>query len=168
MPNAIQLAERFLECMVWTPIRLKPLIVFCLAQAPTSTAPRSGWIKLEIENEQSSLVDDLKLYASVAAGPLASEIILAAANGTLRIEPRFVVWKTFSQSRIVLLIDNRIVGQIFASSDGKFLRLAIAELFNARDRGDGIIAVEEQDFEIHAETPVHAAFKASGSSDTVH
>ena len=168
MPNATQLAERFLDCMVWTPIRLKPLIVFCLAQAPTSTAQRNGWIKLEIENEQNNLVDDLKLYASVAAGPLASEIILAAANGKLRIEPRCVVWKAYSQSRILFLIDNRIVGQIFASRDGEFLRLAIAELSNARDLGDGIIAVDEQDFEIHAETPVHAAVTAPGSGDTVH
>lgn len=158
----------FLACIASTPIQMKPLLLHCLAQAPKPNPPLSRWIELEVENDESDHVYNLKMYASAAAGSLTSEIIAAGTDGTLHIEVRKVTYKHLSQWRILLFIGNRIVGQLFASRDGQHLRLAIAELFNARELDDGVIAVEAQDFEIHSETLTYPAFTPTRDSGTVH
>jgi hypothetical protein len=142
-------AVEILKSMNWTPRQTISLVENSLAQALGPCAPLEGWITIEVENDENDTVRNLEMKMTVATVDLAAEIISAAADGSLRIETRTVVLRRFSQARLLLFVDDRILGQLFASRDGEYLMLAVAELTGTRDLGTGIIAVRDDDFEIH-------------------
>jgi hypothetical protein len=146
-------AVTFFESMVRTSGWLKPFVVDCLnlalAQSKNPNAPLKGWIGVNVRSAENQPVSHVILDISVAPPRLASEIVLAAEDGRLRVEPRQVASIYFLQPRIVLFIDDRIVGQLFPSLSGKHLEFVVAELSEACDLGNGVVALEELNYEVH-------------------
>ena len=92
---------------------------------------------------------NIKLLTSAASTTLVAEIVAAAAHGLL-VEPRHVVSRTLLQTRIVVFLGSRIVGQLFCSRDGRKLQLDVRELPKASDLGNGVVALEQIPFNVHA------------------
>lgn len=93
----------------------------------------------------------LDLYVTTPAMELVADIV--AADGKVRAEQREVLVRSdFLQTRIVLFVGNRIVGQLFAGPDKRSLQLDIAEPSEAWDMGGGVVSLIKPDhlpFKVH-------------------
>lgn len=96
----------------------------------------------------------LDLIFTSSAPELVADIVAADADGKLRAERREVLVRSdFLQTRIVLFVGNRVVGQLFAGTDKQSLQLDIAEPSEAWDIGNGLLSFVNPDclpFKVHA------------------
>lgn len=137
----------FLERAAIEPARLGALAMSCLNAIEAGKGPlttkahfhvnvidpadkeRSGWLGLIITTPTPALV---------------AEIVAAAAGGKVRAERREVLVRgDFLQTRIVLFVGKRVVGQLFAGADKQSLQLDIAEPSKIWDIGNGVLSLIE-------------------------
>jgi hypothetical protein len=145
----------FLAHSLHEPARLGVLAVDCLKEIVAGQGPfrlRAHLTITVIDPSDADRGGALDLMITTSAPDLAEIIIAADAAGKLRAEKREVLVHTdfFIQTRVVLFIEDRIVGQIFAGPDKQSLRLDIAEPHEAWDIGKGLLSLIE---------PNHLPFK---------
>jgi hypothetical protein len=96
----------------------------------------------------------LDLTVITSAPDLAEAIIAADTAGKLRAENREVLVRAdfFIQTRVVLFIEDRVVGQLYAAADGRSLQLDISELPETWDIGNRLLSYVNPDtlpFKVH-------------------
>jgi hypothetical protein len=83
---------------------------------------------------------------ATSAPDLADVIIAANAAGKLRAENREVLVRAdFIQRRVVLFIEDRVVGQLYAGADNRSLQLDIKEPSEAWDIGNRLLSFVNPD-----------------------
>ena len=90
-----------------------------------------------------------------------SEILNASLRKKLRLKGFHVVDGHFTQPRLILLLDRRVVGQLYCSRGGDSLQLEIKARPDARDMGNAVLALGPLKFNVH--TPL-----GSAQADIVH
>lgn len=150
-PNS-GLAAQFLQTMAETPEDATYFVLEALAHLFKRASGREGVFNAKTTVKVTRHGDlsprRVKLLTTVATTSLAAEII-AATNDRLSVQPRFVVSGMLLQARIIVFLNGRIVGQLYSSRDGKKLKLDVEELSNARDLGNGVVALEKIGFSVH-------------------
>src|SRR5664279_613652 len=118
----------FLERTVTEPERLGVLAVNCLKAIVAGQGPFR--LRARFTIDVTDLVDTsrdgtLDLMVATSAPDLAEVIIAADAAGKLRAENREVLVRAdfFIQTRVVLFIEDRVVGQLYAAADNRSLQL---------------------------------------------
>lgn len=145
-------AAQFMQSVAMTPELAKRLIVDSakrvLAGDHSPVGPMQGRISLDVNHPDGRNAFLLNLDVSIMTRALADEVILAASH-SLRIEPRYVISSSLIQARIVGFIKDCVVAQLFSSRDGQNLKLEIEKLPNARDLGNGVVALEKVGINVH-------------------
>jgi hypothetical protein len=137
-------SAEFLERTVTEPNRLGVLAVNCLKAIVAGPGPFRLWARFTIN--VTDLVDTsrdgtLDLTITTSAPDLAKVIIAADAAGKLRAENREVLVRAdFIQTRVVLFIEDRVVGQLYAAADNRSLQLDIKEPSEAWDIGNRLLS----------------------------
>src|SRR5664279_2020554 len=117
----------FLERTVTEPERLGVLAVNCLKAIVAGQGPFR--LRARFTIDVTDLVDTsrdgtLDLMVATSAPDLAKFIIAADAAGRLRAENREVLVRAdFIQTRVVLFVEDRVVGQLYAAADSRTLQL---------------------------------------------
>ena len=142
-------SAEFLERTVTEPARLGVLAVNCLKSISAGEGPFR--LRARFTINVTDLVDTsrdgtLDLMVATSAPDLAEVIIAAEAAGKLRAENREVLVRAdFIQTRVVLFIEDRVVGQLYAAADNRSLQLDIAELPEKWDIGDRLLSFVDPD-----------------------
>jgi hypothetical protein len=138
-------------------IATKYFIVGWLEQALTErgTQARHFDYDMRVHHPDNTEAFSLPIHMTIDNVALASTMI-RAADTDLRIQTYTVVSNLLAQPRIVLQLDSRVVGQFYCSRDGQAVILEIKELPNARDLGNGVLALGKLKFDVH--TPLGSAW----------
>lgn len=126
-----------------------------------SENPVKHALNVNVRYPDDSMAFHLLINIVIDKAPLVSEILSASLPHKLSLKGFHVLSGDFSQPRLVLLLDNRVVGQLFCSSDGESLRLEIEERPDARDMGNAVLALGR--LKVSAHTPI-----GSASADSIH
>jgi hypothetical protein len=127
----------------------------------TSKSSLEYTIPVDVFNPDRSVAFRVPLHVVIDPPALVSEMMKASLRNRLRLKGFHVVAGYFTQPRLVLLISRRVVGQLFCSRDGESLHLEIRKRPDARDMGNGVMALGRLEFNVH--TPVGPA-----PADTTH
>jgi hypothetical protein len=149
MPDYDGSPAEFLKRATHVPAALGALAVNCLEAVAAGQGPFR--LRARFTVNVTDLVDTdrdgtLDLTVATSAPDLADVIIAANAAGKLRAENREVLVRAdFIQRRVVLFIEDRVVGQLYAAADNRSLQLDIAELPEAWDIGNRLLSCVNPD-----------------------
>ena len=121
----------------------------------TSKRPLEYTVNVDVFNPDLSMAFPLPLNVVIDPPDLVPEIMNASNRSRLRLKGFQVVAGLFTQPRLVLFISRRVVGQLFCSRDGESLHLEIKKRPDARDMGNGVLALGRLEFNVH--TPLGSA-----------
>lgn len=123
-------------------------IALFLDRAEKQTGAFDNETVIEVVSQDVRAMRPIKMLTSVASTTLAVEIFVAA-DRDLSVEPRYVVSTNLLQPRFVAFFDNHVVAQLYCTPDGQKLKLDVEELPDARDLGNGVVALEKVAFRVH-------------------
>jgi hypothetical protein len=121
----------------------------------TPEGPMQQTIMVDVFNPDCSMALRLPLHIVIDPPALVLALLKASRRNKLRLKGFHVVAGSFTQPRLVLLISRRVVGQLFCSRDGESLHLEIKKRPDARDMGNGVLALGRLEFNVH--TPLGSA-----------
>lgn len=117
--------------------------------------PLDNTIVIDVRYRDASDAFKLPIHISVDNSALGRQILHASLSDKLRLKPYHIVENTLTQARLVLLLDGRVVGQLYCLDGGKSLQLEIKERPDARDMGNAVLALGRLPFNVH--TPLGSA-----------